>query len=304
TYDRIVSYGEILSTTIVAEYLSSLSEDCVWLDSRKLIKTDASYRQAAVIWSLTEENIRKEVLPLMKPGKLLIAQGFIGSTMSGRTTTLGREGSDYTGSIYAHCLDADSLTVWKDVPGILNGDPRIRKNTVKIDKMSYEEAVEMTFYGASVIHPKTIKPIFNKQIPLHVKCFLDISLAGTTISNQTNDEVITSYIVKKDQAFISIKPKDFSFMEEGLMQRVFSFVYKSGMKVSLVQNSAISLMLCVDNKPGILSEFESLILDAFNVEIKHDLRLHTMINFSIKDLKTASDAVMVQQHGNKLFVVK
>lgn len=304
TYDRIVSYGEILSTTIVAEYLSSLSEDCVWLDSRKLVKTDASYRQAEVIWSLTEENIRNEVLPLMKPGRMLIAQGFIGSTMSGRTTTLGREGSDYTGSIFAHCLEADSLTVWKDVPGILNGDPRIRENTIKIDKMSYEEAVEMTFYGASVIHPKTIKPIFNKQIPLHVKCFLDISLAGTTISNQTNEEVITSYIVKKDQAFISVKPKDFSFMEEGLMQRVFSFVYKSGMKVNLVQNSAISLMLCVDNKPAILSEFESLVLDAFNVEIKHDLKLHTMINFSIKDLKTANDAVMVQQHGNKLFVVK
>lgn len=303
TYDRIVSYGELISTVIVAEYIRSIGHQVVWADARLLVKTDATYKQAGVIWTLTEENIRKEILPQMQPGTSIITQGFIGSTTSGRTTTLGREGSDYTGSIFAHCLGAESLIVWKDVPGVLNGDPRIRENTIKIDNLSYEEAVEMTFYGASVIHPKTIKPIFNKSIPLHVKCFLDIEAPGTTISAKTNDDVITSYIVKKEQSFVRIKPKDFSFMEERLMQEIFDHIYKSGVKVNLVQNSAISLMLCVDNKTEVAS-FESLLLDKFDVEIQPDLKLYTMINFSIKDLKETVDAVMVQQHDNKLFVVK
>jgi aspartate kinase len=304
TYDRIVSFGELLSTMIVAEYLKSLAVDCEWLDARQLVKTDANYKQAGVIWSLTEENIQREVLPKMKAGKVLITQGFIGSTTNGKTTTLGREGSDYTGSIFAYCLGADSLTVWKDVPGILNGDPRIREHTVKIDKLSYEEAVEMTFYGASVIHPKTIKPIFNRGIPLHVKCFLDLSEPGTTISSETNPEKITSYIVKKDQAFIQIKPKDFSFMEELLLEEIFDHIYKSGVKVSLVQNSAISLMLCVDNRPNANTALESLLLDKFTVNIRTGLQLYTMIHFSTKDLKAAAGAIMVQQHENKLYIVK
>jgi aspartate kinase len=304
TYDRIVSYGELLSTTLITEYMRTRGFDVEWLDARKLVKTDATYKQAGVIWSLTEENIKREVAPNMQAGKILITQGFIGSTTSGKTTTLGREGSDYTGSIFAHCLGADSLTVWKDVKGILNADPRLRDDTEKIDNLSYEEAVEMTFYGASVIHPKTIKPIFNRNIPLHVKCFKDIKEEGTTISKATNAKTITSYIVKQTQAFIRVKPKDFSFMEERLMQEIFDHIYKSGVKVNLVQNSAISLMLCVDDKKADISAFESLLLDKFDVEIQKELKLYTMINFSVKDLKQAIDAVMVQQHDNKLFLVK
>lgn len=303
-YDRIVSYGELLATRIVAEYLDSIGQEVVWLDARKLVKTDANYRQAGVIWSLTEENIRKEVGPLLKPGSVVIVQGFIGSTTDNHTTTLGREGSDYTGSIFAHCLNASRFSVWKDVPGVLNGDPRIRENTIKLDNLSYEEAVEMTFYGASVIHPNTIKPIFNKGIPLHVKTFKDVSLPGTVISEKTNPEVITSYILKKEQAFVRIKPKDFSFMEERLMREVFDHIYKSGLKVNLVQNSAISLMLCVDDKEGPLSDFEALLLDRFSVEIRKGLSLHTFINYSDKDLEGSSAAVMMQQHENKLFLVK
>ncbi|WNJ18754.1 aspartate kinase [Pontibacter sp. G13] len=304
TYDRIVSCGELLSTTIVSSYLSFKGLDCEWIDAREVVKTDATWKQAGVIWTLTEENVKKQVKPKMKGGRVLVTQGFIGSTTEGHTTTLGREGSDYTGSIFAHCLEADSLTVWKDVPGILNGDPRIRQDTVKLDKLSYEEAVEMTFYGASVIHPKTIKPIFNRQIPLHVKCFLDVELEGSTIGSETNSEAITSYIVKKDQVFYQIKPKDFSFMEERLMQEIFDYIYKSGVKVNLVQNSAISLMICVDNRKSNNHEFVSLLLDKFEVQVQEDLKLYTMINFSVKNLKEAADAVMVQQHGNKLFVVK
>ncbi|TAE54814.1 MAG: aspartate kinase [Bacteroidetes bacterium] len=303
-YDRIVAYGELISTVIVSAYLEFADIPSFWLDARQVIKTDATWKQAGVIWSLTEENIRRGVAPLVQPGRVVITQGFIGSTTGGHTTTLGREGSDYTGSIFAHCLNAESLTVWKDVKGILNGDPRIRQHTVKLDKLSYEEAVEMTFYGASVIHPKTIKPLYNKGIPLKVKCFLDVEAEGSVISFETNPEPVASYIVKKAQTFIRIKPKDFSFMEERLMQEIFDHLHKSNVKVSLVQNSAISLMLCVDEKLSENAEFEALLLDKFTVEIRNGLQLYTIINFSVKDLKEASEAVMVQQHENKLYLVK
>lgn len=304
TYDRIVCYGELLSTTIIAAYLRSIQVEAQWIDARKIIKTDASYQRGQVIWSLTEENIQEKVAPLMVNGRVLITQGFIGSTLDGNTTTLGREGSDYTGSIFATGLGADSLTVWKDVPGILNADPRLRDDTIKIDHLSYEEAVEMTFYGATVIHPKTIKPIYNRNIPLHVKSFKDVEAPGTVISDQTNAELITSYIVKKDQVFFQIQPKDFSFMEEKMMQHIFDAIYKSGLKVNLVQNSAISLLLCVDQKDPVISEFESLLLDQYTLKKQTGLKLYTVLNFKIKDLKEAADAVMVQQHGNKLYLVK
>ncbi|MEL6192287.1 MAG: aspartate kinase [Bacteroidota bacterium] len=304
TYDRIVSYGEILSTTIVTEYLKLKNKKADWLDARTVIKTDASHKQANVIWSMTLSNIQENVLPMLAPGKSVITQGFIGSTIADKTTTLGREGSDYTASIFAHCLDAAKLMVWKDVPGILNADPRLRDDTIKIDNLSYEEAVEMTFYGASVIHPKTIKPLYTKQIPLFVKCFLDTSLPGTCISDKTNKTVITSYIKKKKQAFLRIQPKDFSFMDERQLEVIFDHVYKTGVKVNLVQNSAISLLLCVDEVPRKLKAFESLLLDQFNVEIERELFLHTIIHFTEEDLKTSEDGVMVQQQDNKLFVVK
>lgn len=304
TYDRIVCYGELLSTTIVAAYLRSQGVDAQWIDARRVIKTDASYQQGEVIWSLTEQNIREKVAPLMQAGRVLISQGFIGSTIDDNTTTLGREGSDYSGSIFATGLGADSLTVWKDVPGILNADPRLREDTIKIDHLSYEEAVEMTFYGASVIHPKTIKPIFNKGIPLNVKSFVDIDAPGTVISEKTNAQPITSYIIKKEQRLFQIKPKDFSFMEERLMQRIFDHIYKSGVKVNLVQNSAISLMICVDDNASSVSEFQSLLLDRFEVSSQSGLKLYTVLNFQVKDLKDASDALMVQQHENKLYMVK
>ncbi|MEO1588933.1 MAG: aspartate kinase, partial [Bacteroidota bacterium] len=190
TYDRIVSHGELLSTTLVAAYLEKENHDCQWIDARDYIKTDASYQRGEVIWSLTEENIQQKVAPAMRAGKFIVTQGFIGSTTEGKTTTLGREGSDYTGSIFAYCLGAENLTVWKDVIGILNADPRLRDETQKHEQLSYEEAVEMTFYGASVIHPKTIKPLFSKEIPLKVKCFADIKEPGTVIGAQGDDQVI------------------------------------------------------------------------------------------------------------------
>lgn len=303
-YDRIVSHGEVLSTVLVSEYLISRQRDCLWVAASKLIKTDANYKEAEVIWSLTEENIQKEIKPLMQKGRVIVTQGFVGSTTSGKTTTLGREGSDYTGSIFAYCLDAESLSVWKDVKGVLNADPRIRPEAIKHDELTYEEAVEMTFYGASVIHPKTIKPIYSKNIPLHVKCFQDVKENGTTISTQAKASQIPSYIIKKKQAVLIIKPKDFSFMEEQLMNYVFEMVYKSGLKVSLVQNSAISLSLCVDDVPPRRSNLISMLLDKFNVEIHRDLKLYTVLKFKLINLKDANDSIMVQQQGQNLFYVK
>ncbi|MDX2285560.1 MAG: aspartate kinase [Bacteroidia bacterium] len=303
-YDRIVAYGELLSTVIVAEYLRLTGVQAQWLDARELIKTDATWKQAGVIWSLTQERIRAGTAQYLHADQAVITQGFIGSTTSGQTTTLGREGSDYSGSIFAHCLDADSFTVWKDVPGILNGDPRIREHTVKLDQLSYEEAVEMTFYGASVIHPKTIKPLYNKQIPLNVKCFLDVDADGSVIGNVPAPEQIPAYIVKKAQTFIRIKPRDFSFMEERLMRQIFDHLYKSNVKVNLVQNSAISLMLCADDRQAENRELESLLMDEFQVEMENGLQLFTVINFTLQDLREAAGAVMVQQHENKLFIVR
>jgi aspartate kinase len=303
TYDRIVAFGELLSTTIVAAYLDRLGQDCRWLDARDFIKTDASYKRANVIWSLTEENIQGRVKPLLKAGRAVITQGFIGSTVEGHTTTLGREGSDFTASIFASCLDAREMVVWKDVKGILNADPRLVPDAIKLERLSYEEAVEMTFYGAKVIHPNTIKPIFNKKIPLKVKCFADVTETGSLISPEKNEQNIPSYIVKDKQVFLQIKPKDFSFMDENLMQEVFHTLFKAGVKLNLVQNSAISLMLCVDEGPTV-QDFISRLLDQYEVESKSGVSLRTILNFSLSNLKQAKDAVMVQQHANKLFIVK
>jgi aspartate kinase len=304
TYDRIVAFGELLSTTIVSAYLNSQGVDCQWIDARKLVLTDATYKSANVIWSVTRSNIQREIKPLLKAGRLVVTQGFIGATESGHTTTLGREGSDFTGAIFANCLEANKMMVWKDVPGILNADPRIKENTIKHEHLSYEEAVEMTFYGASVIHPKTIKPLFNKHIPLQVKSFVDLNEAGTKIGTEEGDPNIPSYIRKKTQALVSISPRDFSFMDEQHLGEIFNEVYKSGLKVNLMQVTAISLLLCVDDKASILGDFISLIRDSFEVEVSHNFTLHTIMNFTEDDLLEARDGVMTQRHGNKLFVVR
>lgn len=303
TYDRIVAYGELLSSVVLAGYAEAQLGGVTWLDARRIIRTDAAHKQANVIWSLTEENIETEVLPHIAAGKTLIVQGFIGSTPDGITTTLGREGSDYTAAIFANCLGAESLTVWKDVPGVLNADPRTMVGTVKIDQLSYQEAVEMTFYGATVIHPKTIKPLYAKLIPLRVRSFKDMTLPGTVVGAAADSKQTTAYIAKKNQVFLKIQPKDFSFMEESIMSEVFRFVYKSGVKINLVQNSAISLLLCVDNTPDELAAFASLLMDAFSVEKADGLTLHTILNFTPQDIRRAADAVMVQQHGRQLSIV-
>lgn len=306
TYDRIVAYGELLSTCIVSNFLKQERLSALCIDAREIIKTDASYTQAKVIWSLTRENVTEKVRPLFETYDIVVTQGFIASSMEGKVTTLGREGSDYTGSIFANCLGAESFTVWKDVRGILNGDPRIESDTVKHEALSYESAVEMTFYGASVIHPKTIKPLRNEQIPLYVKCFKDLSEAGTTIekaSEATDDPNICSRIVKKNQVLLRIKPRDFSFMDERLLNRIFSQGSRAGLAISLAQISAISLTLCATNHKPAVEAFESHLLDEFEVQQESGMVLRTFINYSDAEWQEIRGAKVVQAAEGKLLAV-
>ena len=244
-YDQVVSFGEVLSTKIVSAFLHDQGVDNVWLDARKLVCTDNTYREAKVNWNVTQERINSAISQTEGNKKIHLTQGFIGHTSEGLTTTLGREGSDFTAGIFAYCLDAEDVTIWKDVPGMLNADPKWFEETEKLDEISYREAIELAYYGASVIHPKTIKPLQNKQIPLLVKSFLDPESEGTIIqASNRSDGLITSYIFKRDQILISISPKDFSFIVEHNLRDIYNAFHEHRVKINLMQNSAISFSAC------------------------------------------------------------
>jgi aspartate kinase len=246
-YDQFVSYGEIWSTIIVAAYLKMTFQDVEWCDIRKSLLTDDRYRDANVLWSESTKRIRN--IFNFKKERIYITQGFIGGTVAGQTTTLGREGSDYTAAILANMLDAECVVVWKDVPGILNADPKWLPDAQKLDEISYKEAVEMTFSGAKVIHPKTIKPLHNKNIPLHVRSFLFPEEKGTVIkADVVLRKAVPVYIKKEDQILISILPKDFSFVMGDNLSRIFHAFMLHGIKVNLVEASAISIDVCVDDE--------------------------------------------------------
>ncbi|MFO7721225.1 MAG: aspartate kinase, partial [Gillisia sp.] len=244
-YDQIVCYGELVSSKILSEFLKAQAIEHSWLDARKLIKTDSTYRDATVNWEETQQNISGQI----KQGKLYLTQGFIASDANNFSTTLGREGSDYTAAILAYCLNAEKVVIWKDVPGVLNADPRVFENPQLLHQISYEEAIELAFYGASVIHPKTLQPLQRKEIPLFVKSFIDPEGAGTSVSKgQPLIPEIPCFIVKKNQVLISLSSLDFSFMVEENISEIFRLFHQYQMKVDLIQNSAISFAVCVDNR--------------------------------------------------------
>jgi aspartate kinase len=246
-YDQVVSFGEIWSTVIVAEYLKKSGLSVEWVDIRENIITNDRYRDAEILWNESTNRI-KTAFDFSR-FRFFVTQGFIGGTVAGRTTTLGREGSDYTAAVLANILDADSVVVWKDVPGILNADPKWMPDTRKLDAISYKEAVEMTFSGAKVIHPKTIKPLHNKNIPLYVKSFLDHEAEGTLISAEAAfEKIMPIFIRKEDQILISILPKDFSFAMDDNLSFVFHKFILNGVKVNLVQASAVSINVCADDE--------------------------------------------------------
>ena len=256
-YDQVVSFGEIWSTIIVAEYLTANFSDVEWIDIRENLLTDDRFRDANILWSESTSRIRS--IFNFKKKRIYVTQGFIGGTVAGQTTTLGREGSDYTAAILANMLDAESVVVWKDVPGILNADPKWLPDAQKLDQISYREAVEMTFSGAKVIHPKTIKPLHNKNILLHVRSFLVPGEKGTVIkADATIKKIIPVFIKKENQILISILPKDFSFVMGDNLSRVFHSFMVHGIKVNLVEASAISIDVCVDDER---SKVDALIND-------------------------------------------
>ena len=278
-YDQVVSFGELLSTKIVHHFLKNQGLDSFWLDARECIKTDDYYRAANLNWEETQANIEAQV----SNESLLITQGFIGSSSNNFTTTLGREGSDYSAAIFGYVLNADSVTIWKDVPGVLNGDPREFKNTQLLHQISYREAIELAFYGASVIHPKTLQPMQRKEIPLFVKSFENPMAEGTSVSKgKTLDPRVPCYIVKKGQVLIQLSSIDFSFIVEKNISYIFSLLHEYQMPVELIQNSAISFSVCVNNKYNRLQELVLVLRSKFNVEVTEGVDLFTIRHFDAK----------------------
>ena len=280
-YDQIVCYGELLSTTIVSEYLNDVGISNSWRDARELVITDAVFRDASVNWVETEKRIKTEI----DTSITTIVQGFIAGDSSGNTTTLGREGSDFTAGIFAYCLDAESLTIWKDVSGVLNADPREFKDPQLLEQISYEETIEMAFYGASVIHPKTIKPIQNKKIPLIVRSFKNLNSKGTKVTNKAEMiPHIPCYIVKKNQVLVSIASLDFSFIVEENISEIFKLFHKYQLKVNLIQNSAISFSVCLDNNLNHFDQFFNEIKVMYDVSFVKNVDLFTVRHFTENSL--------------------
>ncbi|MEW7278265.1 aspartate kinase [Aquimarina sp. 2201CG1-2-11] len=276
-YDQIVCFGELISTTIVSEYLIHVGSPNKWIDARDFIKTDNAYRDAKVDWETTQKNITESV---DRKG-LSITQGFIGSTINGFTTTLGREGSDYTAGIFAYCLNAEGVSIWKDVPGVLNADPRVFDKTELLHHISYEEAIELAFYGASVIHPKTIQPLQRKEIPLYVKSFKNPSATGTSVKKgQPLDPHLPCYIVKKNQILVSLSSLDFSFIVENTISEIFNLFYQNHIKVDLIQNSAISFSVCLDDKFDHFDQLLKKLKEKFRVTYNTGVSLYTIRHFT------------------------
>lgn len=274
-YDQIVCCGELISTKIISMYLNSINLNNEWLDVRDYIKTDHTYREGKVNWTLTEESISK----LPQTG-LFITQGFLGSDPNFFTTTLGREGSDYSAAIFAYCLNAESMTIWKDVPGVLNADPRYFDNAELLHHISYEEAIELAYYGASVIHPKTLQPLQQKEIPFFVKSFINPNEAGTEVAKgQPLDPKVPCFILKREQNLVRLSSKDFSFITEDKLSGIFNKLYDYQIKVNLMQNSAISLSLCLEDKYNNLDQFVADMNEAFKVQEENNVLLYTIRHF-------------------------
>lgn len=274
-YDQIVSIGELVSSKIVSAYLVAQGLNCKWIDARDYILTDNNFRDAEVNWTETEKNIQRD-FPEITKNNVVVTQGFIGSTSENFTTTLGREGSDYTAAIFASCLNSKSATIWKDVPGVLNADPKWFSETELIPELSYLDAIELTYYGATVIHPKTIKPLQNKAIPLHVRSFIDSDKTGTIIQKSKESLPVPSFIFKVNQALVSVLPNDFSFIVEDNLSHIFSLFHQHKIKINMMHNSAVNFSVCADyHEENMLPLIEEL-KERFNVSFSKDLELVTI----------------------------
>ena len=298
-YDQIVSFGELLATRMVAAAL-----DARWLDCRPLIRTDATWREGRVDWAATTTALQA-ALPagVLAQGGPFVTQGFVGGTADGLTTTLGREGSDFTAAILAYCLGAESVTIWKDVAGLLNADPKIFPDTVRYPEISYQETIEMAYYGASVIHPKTIKPLAVRGIPLLVKSFLDPAAEGTRIHDCRHALLVPAFIRKTDQCLISFESRELDFISEENLQVIFGALAQVRLKIRLMQNSAISFSVCTDFSAYRLHQLLALLRDQFTIHYNTDLALYTIKNYDAESLHrlTAGRELLLEQRTRQTF---
>lgn len=272
SYDQIVSKGEIISSRILSAYLNEAGVINNWLDIRNIIKTDSTYREGKVDWESTQSLIPS----LAHENGIVVTQGFLGRTKSGFTTTLGREGSDYTAAILGYCTNAESVTIWKDVPGVMNADPKWFDETKLIEQMSYQDAIELSYYGATVIHPKTIKPLQNKKIPLYVRSFVKPDEKGTLINDEQSQLPIPCFIFKVNQILLSISPKDFSFIVEENFSDIFKIFADHQVKINVMQNSAISFSVCIENDDSKIPELINTLKKNFRLLYNDDLELITI----------------------------
>lgn len=302
-YDQVIGYGELISTTIISNYLEECGLKNNWLDVREFIKTDNYYRRANVDWMATQDIISKKV----NKSILNITQGFLGSDGNNFTTTLGREGSDYTAAIFAFCLNAESVTIWKDVPGVLNADPRYFENAQLLNKISYREAIELAFYGASVIHPKTLQPLQRKEIPLFVKSFINPEKPGTMVGKEIGiDPNVPCFILKQNQVLLSLSTLDFSYIMEENISEIFNLLHLYKMKVDVIQNSAISFSVCFENTYNNLEKLLHHLKAKFKVTCHEKVSLYTIRHYdgdSIEQLETNKTVLLKQILGETVQIV-
>ncbi len=297
-YDQIVCCGELLSTSLVSIYLNEIGIKNKWVDVRDIVRTDDNFRDAYVNWDITQQKVKSDIEPLFTEFDLVITQGFIGATDENESTTLGREGSDFSAAIFANILDAESQTIWKDVEAVMNADPKEFADAENIYALSYREVIEMAYYGAQVIHPKTIKPLENKNIPLHVRCFLKPELPGTVISSKPVHNLPPIIVLKKDQVLMQLSSKDFSFVEEKPMSQLHEMFAAIKIRPNLSQNGAISLLCCLDNKSEKIEKLALAASDIFDVQIEKNLTLLTIRHYTpekIQELTKGKIMVLEQK---------
>tara|TARA_B100001093_G_scaffold520195_1_gene613535 strand:+ start:2762 stop:4018 length:1257 start_codon:yes stop_codon:yes gene_type:complete len=297
SYDKIVSFGELWSTTILSYFIYNNGIKNSWIDARNLIKTSSNFQEARVNWNESQKLIKKEI---KNNSKIYVTQGFIGSTSKSQTTTLGREGSDYSAAIFAWAIDATDVVIWKDVVGLLNADPKLFEQTVQLKKISYKEAIELSYLGASVIHPKTIKPLQNKEIPLTIRSFLEIEKEGSSIHiNGENDKDVPSFIYKPDQILLSITTKDYSFIFEDHLSEIFKIFAESGLKVHLMQNSALSFSICGYIKTAMIPQLFENLSKKYLVKYNEKVDLLTVRHYRKFDLPklVSNQEILIQQRS-------
>lgn len=306
SYDQIVCMGELLSSRMFSYFLAQNGVENEWVDVRNVIRTDHTYRDGVVDWGYSKYNAEAIFGSIIRRGKVVITQGFIGCTDDGKSVTLGREGSDYTAAILAAMLHGESVTIWKDVAGLQNADPKLFPNTVKIDAISFNEVIEMAFYGAQIIHPKTIKPLQNAGIPLYVKCFLDKNIPGSVIKSEVDASHYPPIIVLKDnQVLIQVTTKDFSFITEDNLSKLYSIFHDLKIKINLIQNAAISFIACIDNREDKVKALVQALGTDYKVSTNDNVQLLTVRHFTpeiVFDL-TKDRQILLRQETRKTLQV-